>query len=183
MSEKIVVPEGMLKAAGKASGGVDPDGYFLYLPLQAALLWLSENPIVPTDEQVEEMRIKLVPVHPHWGNIVAEWQRRMFLASDKRADMHPLLQAWLKDADTMGVNNAMKVNFMRLFDQAFQAGREAAIPCAFPNPVAPEEIGDLLWPSVPDSNGERGKTTVEQAEFRIVAAFRRGQDSANKEGK
>lgn len=41
---------------------------------------LSENPIVPTDAQIEEMKIKLVPVHPHWSNIVAEWQRRMFLA-------------------------------------------------------------------------------------------------------
>ena len=41
---------------------------------------LAKNPVVPTDAQVEEMKIKLVPVHPHWANIVCEWQRRMFLA-------------------------------------------------------------------------------------------------------
>ena len=43
---------------------------------------LAKNPVVPTDEQVEEMKIKLVPVHPHWANIVCEWQRRMFLARE-----------------------------------------------------------------------------------------------------
>jgi len=53
--------------------------------LEAFVCWLSENPIVPTDAQVEEMRIKLVPVHPHWANIVAEWQRRMFVAPEPKA--------------------------------------------------------------------------------------------------
>jgi hypothetical protein len=50
---------------------------------------LAENPIVPTDKQVEEMKIKLVPVHPHWANIVAEWQRRMFLAPER-----PPISTW-----------------------------------------------------------------------------------------
>jgi hypothetical protein len=54
--------------------------------LEAALRWLSENPRVPTDAQIEDMKIKLVPVHPHWSNIVAEWQRRMFIAPDPEVD-------------------------------------------------------------------------------------------------
>lgn len=41
--------------------------------IEAALRWLSENPIVPTLEQVNE----LMPL-PTVRDIIAEWQRRMF---------------------------------------------------------------------------------------------------------
>lgn len=41
MSErKIVVPEGMRKAAGLATKGVDPEGYLFYLAVEAAVCWL-----------------------------------------------------------------------------------------------------------------------------------------------
>ena len=93
MSDKIQVPDGMSQAVHKAFidastqdefVGVDSDA--LQMILEAALRWLSENPRVPTDAQIEDMKIKLVPVHPHWSNIVAEWQRRMFIAPDLEVD-------------------------------------------------------------------------------------------------
>ncbi len=83
--KRIVVPSGMVEAAMDATipqAHTNKERRNVYLAVEASLRWLSENPIIPTDEQVEEMRIKLVPVHPHWGNIVAEWQRRMFLAPE-----------------------------------------------------------------------------------------------------
>jgi hypothetical protein len=41
MSDKLKVPDGMLKAASDASDGFDPDGVILHLPLAAALGWLD----------------------------------------------------------------------------------------------------------------------------------------------
>ena len=41
--KRIVVPSGMLKAAGAGSAGVDPYGYYLVGPLRAALEWLIGN--------------------------------------------------------------------------------------------------------------------------------------------
>jgi hypothetical protein len=87
MSEKkIVVPKGMLKAAGLSTDGIDPEGYFIYTAIEAALRWLSENPIVPSDEQVGEMLAAKSQFYGHfvpadwirWG--ATDWQRRMFLA-------------------------------------------------------------------------------------------------------
>jgi hypothetical protein len=80
MSEKIV-PKGMLDAAAdvyheQAQDGVDMMA--MSKSLEAALHWLSENPIIPTDEQVADMRNVLAPVNPHWANIIAVWIRRMF---------------------------------------------------------------------------------------------------------
>jgi len=78
--KKIIVPEGMRFAAGKASDGFDPWCYLLYRPLEAALLWLSENPIVPTDEQVHSLAFEHEFPNHKW--MLTEWQRRMFLAPD-----------------------------------------------------------------------------------------------------
>lgn len=43
MGKKIVVPQGMLAAAGAASDGLDPQGLFLIGPLQGALRWIDEQ--------------------------------------------------------------------------------------------------------------------------------------------
>jgi hypothetical protein len=43
MADKVVVPDEMKKAAGRASNGFDPDGYLLYHPLEGALNWLDEK--------------------------------------------------------------------------------------------------------------------------------------------
>lgn len=51
MSE-IKVPEGMLRAAETAVSS-DPDSNGLYLAVAGALEWLTQNPIVPTDDQID----------------------------------------------------------------------------------------------------------------------------------
>lgn len=95
MSEKkIVVPEGMMLAVRKS--GHD---YILKNPvvitsiLEAALRWLSENPIIPTGQQgrdldgawLDSKSNLAAPYHQtaratEFGAI--EWQRRMFLAPE-----------------------------------------------------------------------------------------------------
>lgn len=93
MSEKkIVVPEGMINAVDAALSLERgwrhelPAGIARDATLQAALRWMSENPIVPTEQQALDMATgckfdsfenwELV----RWG--ACEWQRRMFLAPD-----------------------------------------------------------------------------------------------------
>ena len=96
---KIKVPEGMLKAAfngaGKTVQGC-PWQEIAAASVEAALLWMSENPIVPTTSQAEVVRDAVDKVMEHGkgrllnGSMVSdgvietcvEWQRRMFLAPE-----------------------------------------------------------------------------------------------------
>ena len=176
MSEKkIIVPEGMLEAAREEwrnGRNSDLPSTLVNHILEDALLWLSENPIVPTYEQTETMRrmfrYTTEPLRVY-QDVATEWQRRCFLAPKE----HPILEVWLKDADAMGLHNSMKVNFMRLFDQAFQAGRESMVPSAVPaEPEVPKEIKDLLR----IDSGHEG--SVINAD--IIEAFRRGQKAGAK---
>lgn len=100
MSEKrVVVPSEMGVAVARAVHGAC--GRVDYHPqirvaLEEALLWLSENPIVPTPEQCDEIRSAVDAVMENGpGRQVGEslvsdgtcetcveWQRRMFLAPE-----------------------------------------------------------------------------------------------------
>lgn len=107
----IKVPEEMLEAGeqalhGKAWPGTDEEGrrntvMFTAVEaqdigaavLKAALRWLSENPIVPTDEQW-----KAINHERQWPDnayrrrwLVVEWQRRMFLAPEPEPALKDLL--------------------------------------------------------------------------------------------
>jgi len=95
MSE-IKVPDGMLKAAMASrmsiKGQIAPwsEGMCLQV-LEAALRWLSENPIVPTYNQLNSFASERTsPDAIQW--FCAEWQRRMFLAPD-----HPEIPEEVKD--------------------------------------------------------------------------------------
>jgi hypothetical protein len=98
MSEKkIVVPEGMLNAANKALAVRDGNG--VYIVLETALRWLSQNPIVPTSEQALEMFRYYGDCIPHPEGefsrvkaMLTEWQRRMFV-EPKPADPRKLVEA------------------------------------------------------------------------------------------
>lgn len=84
-SRKIVVPDGMLKAAGAGSDGVDPCGFYLVGPLRAALEWLAENPVMPTAEWIQDHRSaehETLTTSTRYSRVIAEWQRQMFLAPD-----------------------------------------------------------------------------------------------------
>lgn len=98
---KYQVPEGMLKAVLDASFGfsawpedsIDPGAVthraMMDVSLGAAIGWLAENPIVPTDEEIKSM---LSGTGLHWGwdrewvshtrDWLVEWQRILFLASE-----------------------------------------------------------------------------------------------------
>lgn len=86
---KIQVPPAMLTAARNAGewGSRLLTGYEhqqLEASLEAALRWLSENPIVPTKKQLENLWYESQGKGPE-GTIehcIAEWQRRMFLAPE-----------------------------------------------------------------------------------------------------
>jgi hypothetical protein len=95
MERKIVVPFGMLAAAVDAMN--EPSGtkfrstkQWASIGLEAALRWMAENPIVPTDEQKIQMLNHLSPSgvdkwdHIMWEEFICasavEWQRQMFLA-------------------------------------------------------------------------------------------------------
>lgn len=91
--KKIVVPDGMLKAASKG----DPlDAEELREPLRLALEWLSEHPIVPSEEDCRSLVIKKAGYDfeiwewARWG--ASEWQRRMFL------DPEPEIRAFVRNA-------------------------------------------------------------------------------------
>ena len=89
MSEKkIVVPEGMLEAAldGLGIEIIKARRQYVKDTLEAALHWLSENPIVPTEKQIADLA-KTMPYEDSGnGNVLAvavvEWQRRMYLAPE-----------------------------------------------------------------------------------------------------
>ena len=95
--KKIVVPEGMLRAAWHAQLPADNPTFewdegdemnrkFYRRIVEAALRWLIENPIVPTHEQIDNMQFdstQLRHVMHHIIEVAAtEWQRRMFLAPE-----------------------------------------------------------------------------------------------------
>jgi hypothetical protein len=97
---KIQVPEGMLEAVDRACPSLD------YLPagrkrdiLEAALRWLSKNPIVPTKQQALELCQVYRDAGPQGPSFLydmlsvvsAEWQRRMFLAPDPDEPIRDLL--------------------------------------------------------------------------------------------
>jgi hypothetical protein len=87
---RYIVPEGMLNAATVAYNEVVKSGQHIGFSvchcLEAAIQWLAENPLIPTDEQRAELS-RLVPYEDS-GNgkilsvAVVEWQRRMFLAPE-----------------------------------------------------------------------------------------------------
>lgn len=90
---KVIVPEGMRLAAGAATKEVDPLGYLIYPALEAALQWLADHPIVPTDAQWEELSAS-APLNSRnmsYKWVVAEWQRRMFLVPEPPNGVEDLL--------------------------------------------------------------------------------------------
>ena len=84
--KKIIVPEFVLKAASDAWNATKTGDRVTHNIAEAALCWLSENPIVPTQQQASEMWQVYVGLR---GNAVdsiagcmAEWQRRMFITPE-----------------------------------------------------------------------------------------------------
>ncbi len=186
----VTIPKGMLEAALDAPIDEARESQ-TYAVLEAALRWLSENPIVPTDAQIEEMKIKLVPVHPHWSNIVAEWQRRMFLAPDG-----PDVSQWTCQLSgyTFTQEEADAIcEYVRTASHPIRAGFNGepvasnveftnalkAVQGEAPEPEVPEAIKDLLY-RTRDVATPHMLVSCAETEERVIEAYRRGQQS--KEG-
>ena len=97
MSEiRVKVPEGMLKAACAANDEYSDEGTNRRV-LESALRWLSENPIVPTADDVG----KILAARSVQGDfpdagylaiyVASQWQRRMFVAPDEDEAIRDLL--------------------------------------------------------------------------------------------
>ena len=96
IEKKTVVPEGMLAAAWQdiaaamkeriSVGGIGgvAELHVARIAVEAALRWLSENPIVPTDEQIRDLfeANRYGVSREAWRIYFTEWQRRMFLAPE-----------------------------------------------------------------------------------------------------
>ena len=86
--KKYVVPEGMGSAVAHAV--FKKYGYVEFYPqiataLEAAVRWLSDNPIVPSLEQAWNLTKKFQddPIEQDMAVfLVREWQKRMFLAEE-----------------------------------------------------------------------------------------------------
>ena len=118
--KKIVLPEGMLKAAmddiGERRGTYG--GRIIEGALEAALRWLSDHPIIPTDTQMQALWDDSVGAGPFGTAKFAavNWQRRMFLASE------PEVPEEIKDLMLVGVNEEVS---NKNIIEAFRRGKQA----------------------------------------------------------
>jgi hypothetical protein len=124
MEKKIVVPEGMSDAALEAVLAIPMRGNVGSVDrvngaLKAALRWLSENPIVPTNEQYSKLYNELSSKDA-WitYNAVIEWQRRMFLAPETECPeaIKDLLDPWIDPGDPQkatGINKRIIQAYIR----------------------------------------------------------------------
>ena len=110
--EKVNIPAGMLVAAREAHRKFEADepGVFLTARiLEAALLWLAENPISPTIKQAADLLFVFRDVPSDLDRIreiALRWQRRMLLAPDP--EPNDILDGFIRFAEQMeaaGVHN------------------------------------------------------------------------------
>ena len=140
MEKKIVIPDGMLDAFEDAhveyllkhkSDPLVPMKACIFA-LEAALRWLSENPIVPTMEQATEMSDSGHPCVLDGVWYATEWQRRMFLALEPEAPesvKHLLLQGQWDPMPSRDVYN------QRIID-AYNQGKKSSVPKKCTHPFA-----------------------------------------------
>lgn len=130
MSEKkIVIPEGMLQAGWDAvheANGIAG----VSTVLEAALRWLSENPILPTNLAESAIYSEWKKDHdlqyPLW--ILREWQRRMFLAPEPEVpeEIKDLLVS--NEDEKRGIPLVTPSDvFNQKITEAFQRGRYTAM--------------------------------------------------------
>jgi hypothetical protein len=159
--KKVIVPEGMLESAKETFiAGCVPS---LPRALEAALRWLGENPIVPTDAQRAELG-RICPYEDSGnGNvhsfIAVEWQRRMFLAPEPEIpkeieDFMFYIGSGLHSDTQKGVD---EVNQRIL--EAYRRGQQSRRDIGFPSRSAkpPAEVAAAEAPDWAAVGGQRTK--------------------------
>lgn len=182
---KVRVPEGMLKAAilaypNPAFDYADSEhyGYFTRPMIEAALRWLSENPIVPTDEQHwgiqnSVQKQERVQGAPSYQGYVAEWQRRMFVEPDAEAGgvletkVPPVILRALK-----------QYRDEHCFDDSeYEKAIDAFLGLA-PELKVPEAVRDLMLVDAvtfETALGVKYPGSVAERNEAVIEAYRRGQ--------
>lgn len=186
---KRVVPEGMLRAAENkyrtienynSHHATDPHSRMVLKEcLESALRWLSENPTVPTISDLEAMRSgwKDTPEASAEGVVIfliAEWQRRMFLAPEPEV---PRVVNGFDDLlwNRVGMNGPVSeaVQRMELHNrqivEAWNRAKALYTSHADDDPAAPAAIKDLLYG---EDSFESGSDEINE---RLAEAYQRGQ--------
>lgn len=166
MADKVVVPDEMKKAAGRASNGFDPDGYFLYHPLEGALNWL--------DEKIKGLKRGDMYLDRRLYNNAIEDVRRMYLAPDSEVGTAAknVIQSMMGCTFTPTEANEI-VKHLGYHSHGW-------IPSCPPKeestePEVPEAIKGLIEFAI-------GKKTIPPPYYAdaVIEAFRRGQKSVIK---
>ena len=128
---------------------------------------LSENPQVPTDEQLQEIDSECSSeregwkTHPLTANIIEAWQRRCFVQEEPEE-----AQCSVCNSPIWKVENGMWSHWGGYPDHQ-----------ASPEPEIPAEIKDLLWSGKVIQPADE---TIEENDRRICEAFRRGLRKGDK---
>jgi len=179
MSDKIVVPGGMLDAALEVAR--ERRGYphlasletarlkaNVQAELEAALRWIAKNPIGPTNEQAKELWRTSTAGETNEARraslAAVEWQRRMFLAPEPEVQNEICAKCGgriLRTPDGTWYHGRSAVGY---FDHE-----------ASPEPEVPEEIKDLILPNI-----KSGFFKPEVVNERMAECYRRGQKAGPK---
>jgi hypothetical protein len=132
---KIKIPEGMLKAIDEhlyyPGHLASPQSYLGWRKiLTVAFEWLSENPIVPTDEQLKELMVATnmtfrPDICDRFREMMADWQRSMFLEPDPDEPIRDLILSDENDDSDARLSSTPK-EFNRHVREAYRRGLEAA---------------------------------------------------------
>lgn len=131
MEKEYVVPDGMMGAATTATVDnlhVQISPHVQRCALVAALSWLAQNPIEPSNEQCAAMLEEFNNPHskqPEIDRFIAtEWQRRMFLKPAPTYQPERLQEFvdWLK---SQGCMPAVIENLVRAWREAYELGKAA----------------------------------------------------------
>lgn len=124
VNRKIVIPEGMLNAACSAQSAkrIDPEGWMIVREsLEAALIWLANNPIVPNEEVISDISLEMGRVTSGAiSKMLQEWQRRMFLAPEPIPES---IVTYIIDPVAAAVHDKLKRWTLRKSDADFLIGR------------------------------------------------------------
>jgi hypothetical protein len=154
--------------------------------LEAALGWLAENPVVPTQEQLQAMREHLLPDMPkgaeHFTSDdlrqgAVEWQRRMFLAPPEPVTGFADLLGGGEESDRRVIEAWNRAK--RLYSAEGQGQGVAAKVAEVAEPVKPDAVPDALvdlWDFTKSSNlGEQTESTKFH-NSQLLEAYRRGRE-------
>ena len=81
------IPDGLLEAARIAHRRhekIEPGVFLTTKIVEAVLLWIAENPPMPTREQFQKLPVALKGRYDWPVCLMEEWERRMFLAKGSK---------------------------------------------------------------------------------------------------